>query len=142
MPMYSELFDSSATLTHIELVAEDSDGEGFILKINEYFYPLWPEAFREIYMRHIYNGMSKKEFLSHFLLLYLNRKASGNYQKAPIITKIKAIAVTWSLDEWVKLRKNSKRRHDWYAWRDNGLKPLDVNEISVVTPLEALSYVR
>ena len=142
MPMYSELFDSSSSLTHIELVAEDSNGVDFVLSINKYFYPLWPEAFREIYMRHIYDGMSKKEFLSHFLLLYLNRKASGNYQKAPVITKIKAIAVTWSLDEWVKLRINSKSRHDWYGWRDKSLKPLDVNVLSVVTPMEALSYVR
>lgn len=138
MPMYSEKFDPGF-VTDIEVIGVDINGYDIYLDITEYFYPAWPEAFREVLTNQIYHGMSHKEFAAHIYLLYLKRKILFS-ENNMLFSKLKIIAVTWDLNKWLEMRKSMADIHKWYDWRKTDFKPSNEHLLSEITREEALSY--
>jgi hypothetical protein len=75
MPMYSESYDP-AYVTQLEILGVTSQGEEIVLPIRRYFFPLWTEALREIFINHRLNEMPTKHFFTLFFKLYEYRRTA------------------------------------------------------------------
>jgi len=133
MPMYSESYDP-AYVTQLEILGVTSQGEEIVLPIWRYFFPLWPEALREIFINHRLNEMPTKHFFTLFFKLYEHRRtAKAYYEDVPKLDKIEVYALTWDLESWIKMRKMAPSLLVEYDWRKSKLNPQKRSVLAIIS---------